>query len=106
MNFGEMFIETATREIMKETGLIIESLSLLGIYSGKDLIVEHPNNDVVFEGVIVFKAKKYSGEFNANPNESQELRFFNRENLPHDIWKSHKIRIEQWRKGQNSIYVG
>ena len=106
MNYGETFIETATREVMEETGLKIENISLFGIYSGKNCVVEYPNQDVVFGGFVVFKAKEYSGKLFANPNESQEIRFFNRENLPLNIRNTHKIWIDQWRKGQESIYVG
>jgi len=108
MNFGETFMETAIREVMEETGLKLntEDLSLFGIYSGKDRVVEYPNKDIVFGGIIVFIAKKYDGEIFTNPIESLELRFFNKENLPHNIRISHKIWIEQWRKGQNFVYVG
>ena len=106
MNFGETFIETAIREVMEETGLIVENPSLFGIYSGKDCIVEYPNKDVVFGGIIVFKANKYSGKLLENGSETQELRFFNKENRPKNIRYSHKILIEQWKKNQGSVYVG
>ena len=108
MNFGESFIEAAIREVMEETGLNLnaESLSLFGIYSGKDFIVEYPNKDVVFGGIIVFITKCYNGELFANPLESLELRFFNKESLPNNIRKTHNIWIEQWRKGQGTVYVG
>lgn len=106
MNFGETFIETATREVEEETGLKVEDLSLFGIYSGKNCIVKYPNNDIVFGGIIVFITKKYSGEILENSNESQKLKFFNRENLPLNIRNTHKIWIEQWKSGQESIYVG
>jgi ADP-ribose pyrophosphatase YjhB (NUDIX family) len=106
MNFGETFIETATREVMEETGLKIENISLFGIYSGKNCIVEYPNKDIVFGGIIVFKTKEYSGKLQVNPNESQEIKFCSRENLPQNIRNTHKIWIDQWRKGQESIYLG
>ncbi|HBL84420.1 MAG: NUDIX hydrolase [Clostridiales bacterium GWF2_38_85] len=106
MNFGETFLETATREVMEETGLKLESLSLFGIYSGKNCVVEYPNKDVVFGGIVVFIAKKYSGELRKNSNESYELKFFSRENLPQNIRKTNKIWINQWKKGQDSIFIG
>lgn len=106
MNFSETFVEAATREVMEETGLTVENLSLFGIYSGKNCVVEYPNKDVVYGGIIVFITNKYSGELLVNSDESQELRFFNRENLPQNLRKTHKIWIDQWKKGQSTIYVG
>ena len=106
MNFGETFAEAAAREVLEETGLTVGNLSLFGIYSGKDSIVEYPNKDVCFGALVIFRTNKYSGELFAGSDESEELRFFSRDRLPRNLNRLNGIWITQWQKGQKTIFVG
>jgi len=104
MNYGETYTETAIREVFEETGLTVSELKLFGIYSGKNKIIEYPNKDVCFGGVVVFITDKYNGDLINCPIECKEHRFFHRNNLPADLNKLNKQWIVQWRDGQDAIY--
>lgn len=105
MNFGETFIETATREAFEETGLRVEELTLFCLYSGKNSIIEYPNKDICFGALVIFKTNKYTGELTPCPTESKELRFFSKNGLPPNINRGCGKWIEQWQKGRESVFI-
>lgn len=45
MELGESTVETAKREVLEETNLIVEDLKLLGVYSGKNHLCSSENGD-------------------------------------------------------------
>lgn len=79
----------AVRETFEETGLIVELTSVLGVYGGKELLVDYANGDrasyvgTIFRGVIV------GGTLRPDAEEILELRYFSRSELlavPHARW--------------------
>jgi len=95
MEPGETFLETAVRETFEETGLIVEQLKLFGIYSGEEGFAEYSNGDKVFSIQIIFYSNCFSGELLQETDESQEHRFFTRNDLPH--LNAHQERfIHDW----------
>ncbi|ULG71985.1 NUDIX hydrolase [Macrococcus brunensis] len=48
MNLSESFEDTAKREVYEETGLTINDLKLLNIFSGASLHYIYPNGDEVY----------------------------------------------------------
>jgi 8-oxo-dGTP pyrophosphatase MutT (NUDIX family) len=71
----------AVRETWEETGLIVELTGILGVYGGKELIVDYANGDrasyvgTVFRGVITGGTMRPDGE------EILDLRYFSRVDL-------------------------
>lgn len=57
IELGESYEDCAIREVHEEAGLIIseEDLQLLKVYAGKDHISIHPNGDIVYHTVVLFK---------------------------------------------------
>jgi ADP-ribose pyrophosphatase YjhB (NUDIX family) len=84
---GETLETTAIREIQEETGLIVEITGFLGIYSDPQdgRIVCYPDNgDLAHIIDIIFIASAISGNLRIS-DESFDVRFFGRHELPEDI---------------------
>jgi 8-oxo-dGTP pyrophosphatase MutT (NUDIX family) len=90
MELGESTEETARREVFEETGLIIEELSLFGIYSGENYLCIAENGDEFYVVTTVYVTSSYSGNLLINDDETLSFKWFNTDNLPKDIPKTHK----------------
>ena len=82
----ESIEKTAHREVMQKSGLKIEILRFIGVYSEpQDRIVSYPDNgDVVQFFDVVLETVILEGSLRINP-ESIQLRFFGSDELPSDI---------------------
>ncbi|MFW5889631.1 MAG: NUDIX hydrolase [Bacillota bacterium] len=85
MEAGETLEEVATRELKEETGLVANEIELFQIFSGNDLYYKYPNGDEVYNVVVAFICKNYSGNLKLESNEVKELKFFEVNNLPSNI---------------------
>ena len=79
MELDETLSETAIREIREETGLEVKLDYLVGVYHNRH--AEWPNGDKAHVVSAVYKASIISGEPRLD-EESLELRFFSKEDLP------------------------
>lgn len=77
--------DAAKRELFEETGLMAESLELLGVFSGPDMAYTYPNGDQVSNVDVVFVCRRYSGTLRAQDGEVSALRFFPPDDLPGEI---------------------
>ena len=86
---GETPADGAVRETWEETGLLVELTSILGVYGGKELMVDYVNGDrasyvgTIFRGVII------GGTLRPDAEEILEVRYFSRAELietPHARW--------------------
>ena len=93
---GEEIIETAKRELYEETGLIAKELTLLGVFSGKDMHNIYPNGDEVSNVDIVYICKSYKGELKCQTGEVENLKFFDISDLPDNIFKTNLPAIEEY----------
>jgi 8-oxo-dGTP pyrophosphatase MutT (NUDIX family)/GNAT superfamily N-acetyltransferase len=85
VELDEVVEEAAKRELFEETGLIAETLELLGVFSGEDMHYVYPNGDVVSNIDIVYICRNYTGEIKQELEEISELRFFAPDELPANI---------------------
>ena len=81
IEIGETLEESVKREVYEETNLSISGLELFGLYSGEKGLTTYPNGDKVFSIQIIFSVYRYRGVLEKN-NESIELTFFSRDELP------------------------
>ncbi|WP_237167840.1 NUDIX hydrolase [Paenibacillus yonginensis] len=82
MEIGESYEDTARRELLEETGLRAGCLSMLGLYSGKDLHFRYPNGDEVFLIFAAYLCTDYEGELQDGADEVLEAGFFELNRLP------------------------
>ena len=78
---GERVEEAAQRETLEETGLIVEEMSLFGVFSGPELYYRYPNGDEVYNVTIVYLAREWRGEIKINA-EHTEFGWFALEAIP------------------------
>ncbi|MEK5205525.1 ADP-ribose pyrophosphatase YjhB, NUDIX family [Psychrobacillus psychrotolerans] len=94
MELGESFEDTARREVLEETALLVGKLQLCNVYSGPDYYIENPNGDKFYSVSAVFKTSEYSGEVLADDVESISLQFYPPTQLPNGIMESYRKFIE------------
>ena len=92
--------EAAKRELYEETGLIANELELFGIFSGKDMHYIYPNGDEVSNIDIVYICKDFSGALRCQENEVNELKFFDRNEIPENISQPNKKALFQWMESK------
>lgn len=102
MEIGESLLETARREAWEETGLTLERLDWFNLYSGKELIYQYPNGDVIVNVVAVYISRDFRGELKVDRHEGIELRFFELNELPQNISLPDLPIIESYFKTINS----
>lgn len=81
MELEESFEETARREVLEETGLIVGKLEPFYLHSGRNTFYEYPDGNQVYIAGVVFKTTEFSGDLRPDKNESLELAWF----FPTDI---------------------
>lgn len=85
LELGETVEEDARRELWEETGLVANSLQLLGVFSGEDMRHTYPNGDKVSIVQIIYICNDFSGVINCEKEEVSELKWFDIDEIPHDI---------------------
>jgi 8-oxo-dGTP pyrophosphatase MutT (NUDIX family) len=86
---GETPSDGAVRETFEETGLIIELTGILGVFGGKELVIDYVNGDRAAYVGTIFRARIIGGELRADGEEILEVRYISREEiktLPHSRW--------------------
>ena len=86
--------EAARREFFEETGLELGELKLYNVMSGEDSHFTYPNGDEVYAVDINYLCYDYRGTFKKQEEEVLELRFFDVNDLPHNLGKIDRKVIE------------
>lgn len=85
----ELPADAAVREVWEETGLLVELTSILGVYGGKELLVDYVNGDRASYVGTIFRGRVIGGTLRADAQEILELRYISRAEvagLPHARW--------------------
>lgn len=95
---GEKYIEALEREIKEELNIRPIDSKLFGIYSGKELFNRYPSGDEVYVLNHVFICKDYEGKINFNDGEVKDLKWFDINDLPDNIFKINRPIIKDIKK--------
>jgi 8-oxo-dGTP pyrophosphatase MutT (NUDIX family) len=103
---GESVRQALIREVREETGLEVEPLRLIGVYSDPlhHQIVTYPDGNVVHYVSSVFECVVRAGALVCG-EESLELDWFDPERLPEDLMLISTIRIRDALAGQVGAFV-
>jgi ADP-ribose pyrophosphatase YjhB (NUDIX family) len=80
MEPGESLEDTARRETLEETGLMLGEMALFGVFSGPELFYEYPNGAQVHNVSVVYHARYSGGEIRLDEYTAYD--FFPLANLP------------------------
>jgi len=86
---GETPSDGAVREAWEETGLLVELTGVLGVYGGKELLIDYSNGDRASYIATVFRGRVIGGSLRPDGEEILELGYFSRDELarvPHSRW--------------------
>lgn len=92
MEIGETPSQCAVRETQEETGITVEPVSMLGIYSDPGHIVAYTDGEVRQEYEVMLIARPVGGQPGAN-DEASDVRWVAPQDLP-----SLDIHPTQWRQ--------
>ncbi|WLR43219.1 NUDIX hydrolase [Bacillus carboniphilus] len=96
MELGESTEEVARRELFEETGLEVNELELINVYSGKDNFVIAENGDEFYVVTIAYFAEGYKGEIKIDQSEINKCEFLYPNELPEKIVKSHQVILDEF----------
>ena len=96
MDLGESFEEVAIREIFEETGLEVENLKLVNVFSGSEYYLKVPNGDELYSVTAVFYTKDVRGNMKVDYNESVKLEYFKLDDLPIELTDEYRRFIKQY----------
>ncbi len=80
LGLDESLPECVVREVGEETGLGVEPLRLIGVYSSPDYDVSYPNGDQVQQVTFCFEYRVVGGDLGGDPGETLDLTWF----APHE----------------------
>lgn len=106
MELHESVQDTARREVLEETGLVLNEMDLFGIYSGphKHKVFENGDQAAIVE--ICFICRSYEGELVKENEESLSNRFFDLDHLPDYIFQEHQQAIEDVKNKRATPVIG
>jgi ADP-ribose pyrophosphatase YjhB (NUDIX family) len=82
LELGESLSECIMREVREETGLKVEPLHLIGIYSSPDFNVTYPNGDQVQQITVCFDCRIVGGKLKVDKDETLDLAWFPIDEIP------------------------
>ena len=100
MELGERIDATLVREVWEETGLEVEPVRLIGVYSGPRFFWVYPNGDPVYVVTAWFDCRIVGGSPHPDRHETSEVRFFPIDALP-PLLPRHHLRIADALAGRS-----
>jgi len=103
---GESVRDAVVREVREETGLEVEPLRLVGVYSAPahHQVISYPDGNVIHYVSTAFECAITGGTLGCGP-ESRELGWFDPEALPTELMPIARIRIHDALARQAGAFV-
>ncbi|GAA0343050.1 NUDIX hydrolase [Bacillus carboniphilus] len=102
MELRESTEDVARREVYEETGLTVKELNLINVYSGPDQFIKAENGDEFYVVTVAYYTTQFEGTFKMDRSESIKFEYFEPEQLPENIVKSHKTILKDYFKMKNN----
>jgi 8-oxo-dGTP diphosphatase len=94
LDYGEDPELTAVREVLEETGLLVETRDLFGVYHNPDAVEQ--GGASIF---ILYQAHLIGGQIEAG-DDADEVGFFRSDDLPELAFRSMHDVIKRWKSGE------
>ena len=105
VEIGESVAEAIRREVREETGLEVDVVRLVGVYSDPAWqVVRYPDGRVVHYVTSLFECRAGGGAL-ATSAETLELGYFDPLALPADMVPQHRMRIADAVNGQGGPFI-
>ena len=105
MDPGESIADTILREVREESGLEVEVVRLVGIYSDPRSVIEYADGEVRQQFSICFACRIAGGELRQS-DESTELRFFAPAELDGiEVQPSIRVRLQHYLENRSNPVV-
>jgi 8-oxo-dGTP diphosphatase len=102
---GERMVECLAREVGEETGLEVQPVRLVGVYSDPAYThITYPNGDRVHFVSATFECRVVGGELKADGDESLDVAYFSPQALPQPIVCDHEARIWDALSGREAAF--
>jgi ADP-ribose pyrophosphatase YjhB (NUDIX family) len=105
MELGERIDQVAVREVREETGLDVEPLKLVGLYSDPQWMHTYPDGNAVQVVIAHFDCRVIGGALKRDGVETLDLHYFPIDALPADVPDRWRVRIEDTLAGQPEAFV-
>ncbi|MEU5554241.1 NUDIX domain-containing protein [Micromonospora sp. NPDC047793] len=103
---GESISDAVVREVREETGIEVEVMSIVGIYTNPRHVMAYDDGEVRQQFSICFTARPVGGQL-ATSTESRDVRWVNPADLGQlDIHPSMRLRIDHALLAQADPYIG
>lgn len=103
---GETVAQTAVRETREETGIDVEVVGLVGVYSDPGHVIEYSDGEVRQQFSLCFRARPLRGELTPS-DESADVRWVSRGELTAlPIHPSTLLRIQHGYEERPEPYIG
>ena len=91
---GETREQAVRREVKEESGLDVQVVRLVGVYSDPEYTTtRYPSGDLVHYVSLTFECRVLGGRLRADCDESLAMEFFRQDRLPPDLLRDHRPRI-------------
>jgi ADP-ribose pyrophosphatase YjhB (NUDIX family) len=106
MDVGESMADAVVREVKEETGIDVEVIGLVGIYSNPNHGMAYDHGEVRQQCSICFTTRMLGGQL-ATSSETKEVRFVDPGDLDAlNIHPSMRLRIDHYLERRCAPYIG
>jgi 8-oxo-dGTP pyrophosphatase MutT (NUDIX family) len=105
MDPGESAAETCVREVLEETGLRVQVVRLIGVYTSPDWLVEYPDGERVQLVAMSFEAAPDNASLVPNQEVSEFGYFSPAEIQALEMMQNHTQRIQDAFSGQCEAFI-
>ncbi|MDP3991651.1 MAG: NUDIX domain-containing protein [Candidatus Colwellbacteria bacterium] len=102
---GESITEACVREVLEETGLQIEVVKLIGVYSNPHQLIEYPDGNHVHLISLCFEVQITGGRL-ATSDETTEFNYFGLDEIDSiDLLPNHRERIVDAFAQSTAVFI-